>query len=145
MLTLYLGRFGVEFDRLRSGSHTALPVTMMKCRQLEAVLEIVLVLLEAGCQPNLDNVRLAILRAPRLQVPTKYFHCTHGKLHLCQSVLFHAATNPLSLRQLCRKVIWRQLRAGTGGRNIQPGLATLRHEVPDSVLTYLQFTESVVL
>ena len=49
------------------------------------------------------------------------------------------------MRQLCRKVIWRQLRAGTGGRNIQPGLATLRHEVPDSVLTYLQFTESVVL
>ena len=65
---LYLARFGVEFDRMRSGSHTALPVTMMKCRQLEAVLEIVLVLLEAGCQPNLDNVRLAILRAPRLQV-----------------------------------------------------------------------------
>ena len=65
---LYLARFGVEFDRMRSGSHTALPVTMMKCRQLEVVLEIVLVLLEAGCQPNLDNVRLAILRAPRLQV-----------------------------------------------------------------------------
>ena len=72
MLTLYLGRFGVEFDRLRSGSHTALPVTMMKCRQLEAVLEIVLVLLEAGCQPNLDNVRLAILRAPRLQVISNF-------------------------------------------------------------------------
>ena len=81
-----------------------------------------------------------------MSVRTKYFHYTHGKhFFICQSVLFHAATNPLSLRQLCRKVVWRQLRAGTGGRNIQPGLATLRHEVPDSVLTYLQFTESVVL
>lgn len=85
---MYLARFGVEFDRLRSGSHTALPVTMMKCRQLEAVLEIVLVLLEAGCQPNLDNVRLAILRAPRLQVPTKYFHYTHGKQFFISVSLF---------------------------------------------------------
>ena len=79
---LALDRFGVEFDRLRAGSHTALPVTIMKCRRLEAALEIVLILLEAGCKPNLDNVRLAALRMPQIQ-----------------SILLHAASNAGSLKE----------------------------------------------
>jgi len=120
-------RFGVEFDRLRSGGHTALPVTIMKCRQLEAVLEIVLLLLEAGCQPSIDNVRLAMIRVPYLQ-----------------SVMLHAATNPLSLKQLSRKVIWRHVRHNTGGRNIQPSLLTFQDEIPASLLNYLKFTETLL-
>ena len=120
-------RFGVEFDRLRSGSHTALPVAIMKCRRLEAVLEIVLMLLEAGCQPNLDNVRLAILRVPHLQ-----------------SVLYHAATNPSSLKKQTRKIIWRQMRLSSGGRNIQPRILSLKSEIPDSLLNYLLFIDAIM-
>ena len=76
-----VNRFGVEYDRLRAGSHTALPVTIMKCRRLEAALEIILILLEAGCKPNLDNVRLAALRVPQIQ-----------------PILLHAATNGNAMR-----------------------------------------------
>ena len=121
---LALDRFGVEFDRLRAGSHTALPVTIMKCRRLEAALEIVLILLEAGCKPNLDNVRLAALRMPQIQ-----------------SILLHAASNAGSLKETCRKVIWRQLRVSSRGHNIQPRVLALRHEIPESLLRYLQFED----
>ena len=120
-------RFGAEFDRKRSGSHTALPVTIMKCRQLESVLEIVLLLLEAGCQPTLDHVRLTMLRVPVLQ-----------------SVMLHAATTPLSLKRQCRKVIWRHMRYHTGGRNIQPVVRQLEHEIPFSLLQYLLFSEEML-
>ena len=114
----------MEFERLRAGSHTALPVTIMKCRRLEAALEIVLILLEAGCKPNLDNVRLAALRIPQIQ-----------------SILLHAASNAGSLKETCRKVIWRQLRVSSRGHNIQPRVLALRHEIPESLLRYLQFED----
>merc|ERR1719348_1659765 len=84
-------------------------------------------LLEAGCQPSIDNVRLAMIRVPYLQ-----------------SVMLHAATNPLSLKQLSRKVIWRHVRHNTGGRNIQPSLLTFQDEIPASLLNYLKFTETLL-
>ena len=113
----------MEFDHLRSGSHTALPVAIMKCRRHEAAL----MLLETGCQPNLDNVRLAILR-----------------VHHLQSVLYHAATNPSSLKKQTRKVIWRQRRLSSGGRNIQPRIMSLKHEIPNSLLNYLLFIDVIL-
>ena len=59
-------RFGVEIDRSRPGSHTAIPVTMMKCRNPAVMINIVLSLVEAGCHPTVDNVRLAIRKAPQV-------------------------------------------------------------------------------
>ena len=89
-----------------------------------SVSECDLILLEAGCKPNLDNVRLAALRVPQIQ-----------------PILLHAASNAGSLKETCRKVIWRQLRSSHRGHNIQPGVLKLRHEIPESLLRYLQFED----
>ena len=125
-IVIKLIQFGVEIDRSTPGSHTAIPVTMMKCRDQPAMVNIVQALLEAGCQPSLDNVRLAILRAPRLQ-----------------EMLFSAATSPLSLTRQARKVIWRTFRQNSHGRNIGPLLLQLKDEIPSSLLTYLLFNDVI--
>ena len=125
-IVIKLIRFGVEIDRSSPGSHTAIPVTMMKCRDPPVMLRIIQSLIEAGCQPSLDNVRLAILRAPHLQ-----------------EMLFSAATSPLSLIKQSRKVLWRTFRQSSQGRNIGPLLKQLQHEIPSSLLNYLQFNDVI--
>jgi len=119
-------RFGVEIDRSRPGSHTAIPVTMMKCRNPAAMINIVLSLVEAGCHPTVDNVRLAIRKAPQLQ-----------------EILFEAALTPLSLMKQARKVLWRRFRENSVGRNIGPLLQRLINEIPDSLLNYLLFNDVI--
>ena len=119
-------QFGVEIDKSIPGSHTAIPVTMMKCPSSGAMTSIVQTLLEAGCQPSLDNVRLAILKAPHLQ-----------------EILLLAATSPLSLRTQARKVLWRTARETSHGRNIGPLLLKLKHEIPSSLLNYLLFNDVI--
>ena len=67
-IVIKLIRFGVEIDRSKPGSHTAIPVTMMKCRNPSVMINIILYLIEAGCHPTVDNVRLAIRKAPQVGV-----------------------------------------------------------------------------
>merc|ERR1719411_1542517 len=64
-----LVRFGCDVDRKQDESYAAkplIPVTLMKCGDKNKVMEIVDILLAAGCKPNLDNVRLASLKVPEV-------------------------------------------------------------------------------
>jgi len=115
-------RFGCDVDRRRSESYTAIPVTLMKCDNTRKVLQIVDILLAAGCKPNLDNVRLAIFKVPE-----------------AQEVLFHESQTPSSLMVMTRKVVWRRLRKTSSGRNIQPLISTLKNEIPDTLINFLMF------
>jgi len=121
-----LVRFGCDVDRRRSESYTAIPVTMMKCSDVGKVVEIIDILLAAGCKPNMDNVKLAILRVPEVQ-----------------EILFDEAQKPLSLMQLSRKSVWRNYRRLSCGRNIQPLLSNLKNEIPDTLLDYLKFKTDI--
>ena len=99
---------------------------MMKCSDVGKVVEIIDILLAAGCKPNMDNVKLAILRVPEVQ-----------------EILFDEAQKPLSLMQLSRKSVWRNYRRLSCGRNIQPLLSNLKNEIPDTLLDYLKFKTDI--
>ena len=109
-------------DRRRSESYTAIPVTMMKCSDTEKVVEIIDILLEAGCKPTMENVKLAIFKVPEVQ-----------------EILFEEAQKPLTLMKLSRKSVWRNFRRISRGKNIQPLLMGLKNEIPDTLLEYLRF------
>ena len=115
-------RFGCDVDRRRSESYTAIPVTMMKCSDTEKVVEIIDILLEAGCKPTMENVKLAIFKVPEVQ-----------------EILFEEAQKPLTLMKLSRKSVWRNFRRISRGKNIQPLLMGLKNEIPDTLLEYLRF------
>ena len=141
-IVVKLIRFGVEIDRSRPGSHTAIPVTMMKCRNPAVMINIILSLIEAGCHPTVDNVRLAIRKAPQVGVEVEVkprglvlIFCVFQ----LQEILFEAALTPLSLMKQARKALWRTFRQHSGGRNIGPLLQQLINEIPDSLLNYLLF------
>jgi len=115
-------RFGVDVDRRRSESYTAIPVTLMKCSDVSKAIEIIDILLAAGCKPNMENVKLAILKVPEVQ-----------------EVLFDEAQTPLTLLKMSRKMVWKNCRKRSFGRNIQPLLLNLKTEIPETLLKFLQF------
>ena len=58
-----------------------------------------------------------------------------------QALMMTAVSKPLSLKQGCRKSIWRILRTSTEGRNIAPGIDELKHQLPglSPLIPYLKF------
>ena len=56
-----------------------------------------------------------------------------------QALMMTAVSKPLTLKQGCRKSIWRILRTSTGGRNIAPGVDELKHQLPGPLIKYLKF------
>ena len=56
-----------------------------------------------------------------------------------QALMMTAVSKPLTLKQGCRKSIWRILRTSRGGRNIAPGVDELKHQLPGPLIKYLKF------
>merc|ERR1719186_343436 len=115
-------RFGCDVDRMISDSYTAIPITMVKCSDTEKVVKIINTLLEAGCRPTMENVKMAIFKVPELQ-----------------QILLVEVRKPLSLMKLSRKSVLRNLRRMSFGKNVQPLLLGLKNEIPDTLLEYLRF------
>jgi len=107
----YLTDVLAENGRFRPGEHST-AITAM--------------LLEAGFRPSggVADVREKFFLAPSIQPQ-----------------MMTAVSKPLTLKQGCRKTIWRVLRNSTGGRNITPVIDELKHQLPGPLIKYLKFKD----